>query len=153
MNQTETTQIEMIDVKRVRELTGLSQQRFADLLGVSRQTVNNWENGSKIPETKMLKLEEIEQRLVGSRVPGHPNYLPESKEERRQFNESPSEYRTAAASNDLMKQFLYATEENRRLNEENRKLMQQMQDDIKIMVRLKNLLEKHNIDYSHITEE
>ena len=45
---------EIIDI---RKKLNLSQQGFADLIGVSKNTVYNWENGGNIPASraKMLK--------------------------------------------------------------------------------------------------
>lgn len=37
------------DVKVIRTKTGLSQSRFADLLGVSKRTLENWEQGRRHP--------------------------------------------------------------------------------------------------------
>lgn len=37
------------DVGKVREKTGLSQARFAELLGVSVRTLQEWEQGRRIP--------------------------------------------------------------------------------------------------------
>lgn len=42
-----------IDVKKIREDLELTQQGFANLLGVDRRTVVNWEQGKKIPESKI----------------------------------------------------------------------------------------------------
>jgi putative transcriptional regulator len=36
-------------VKRIREQTGLSQTRFAGLIGVSKRTLENWEQGRRNP--------------------------------------------------------------------------------------------------------
>ena len=47
-------------VKRLREKLNLSQEDFANLLGVSRGTINNYEKGKVIPESKyeiLMKLE------------------------------------------------------------------------------------------------
>lgn len=41
-----------IDVKKLREGRGLTQQALADLIGVHINTVQNWESGKKIPNTK-----------------------------------------------------------------------------------------------------
>ncbi len=41
---------------RLREKRGLSQEEFAELLGVSRQTVSNWENDRATPDAYKLKL-------------------------------------------------------------------------------------------------
>jgi putative transcriptional regulator len=37
------------DVKSIREKTGLSQSRFALLIGVSLRTLQNWEQGRRHP--------------------------------------------------------------------------------------------------------
>ena len=37
------------DVGKVREKTGLSQARFAELLGISVRTLQDWEQGRRAP--------------------------------------------------------------------------------------------------------
>ena len=37
------------DVRKIREKTGLSQARFAELLGVSVRTLQDWEQGRRAP--------------------------------------------------------------------------------------------------------
>ncbi|WP_038093720.1 NadS family protein [Acidihalobacter prosperus] len=39
-----------LDVKAIRERTGLSQGRFALLMGVSVRTLQNWEQGRRQPQ-------------------------------------------------------------------------------------------------------
>jgi putative transcriptional regulator len=39
----------MPDVAQIRESTGLSQARFAQLLGVSPRTLQDWEQGRRAP--------------------------------------------------------------------------------------------------------
>jgi len=39
-----------LDVKAIRERLGLSQSRFAALMGVSSRTLQNWEQGRREPE-------------------------------------------------------------------------------------------------------
>lgn len=39
-----------LDVKAIRERTGLSQGRFALLMGVSVKTLQNWEQGRRQPQ-------------------------------------------------------------------------------------------------------
>jgi len=39
----------MPDVAHIRESTGLSQARFAQLLGVSPRTLQDWEQGRRAP--------------------------------------------------------------------------------------------------------
>lgn len=38
-----------IDVRSIRALTGLSQERFAELLGIEIGTLRNWEQGRRTP--------------------------------------------------------------------------------------------------------
>ena len=56
MNITSTT------IKRVRQWQRLTQQQFADVLGVTARSVRGWELGSNSPRGKRLK---DLQRLVG----------------------------------------------------------------------------------------
>lgn len=42
----------MLNIKEEREKRGLTQEEFAELLGVTRKTIVNYESGSNIPETK-----------------------------------------------------------------------------------------------------
>ena len=37
------------DIAKIRETTGLSQARFAQLLGVSTRTLQDWEQGRRTP--------------------------------------------------------------------------------------------------------
>lgn len=39
-----------MDVKAIREKTGLSQARFAIVMGVSVRTLQNWEQGHRTPQ-------------------------------------------------------------------------------------------------------
>jgi putative transcriptional regulator len=41
--------INVPDIAKVREKTGLSQSRFAELLGVSVRTFQDWEQGRRVP--------------------------------------------------------------------------------------------------------
>jgi len=44
-----TTRFTDPEVKGIREKTGLSQIRFAALIGVSKRTLENWEQGRRQP--------------------------------------------------------------------------------------------------------
>ena len=39
-----------MDVKKLRELMGLTQQELADRVGVTLRTIQNWESGKPLPE-------------------------------------------------------------------------------------------------------
>lgn len=43
------SQFDDIEVKTIRAKTGLSQVRFASVLGVSKRTLENWEQGRRQP--------------------------------------------------------------------------------------------------------
>lgn len=51
-----TNKVEYFDIKAIRKLRGLSQTELATQLGVSRQTIVNWENGGVIPKSKIALL-------------------------------------------------------------------------------------------------
>lgn len=42
-------------VRHLRERSGLTQEQLAERLGVSRQVVTKWENGSGVPKIENLK--------------------------------------------------------------------------------------------------
>mgnify|MGYP000389490606 FL=1 len=48
-----------METREIREKFGLSQERFAKLLGVTARTVQNWEAGGTIPQSKQEILHEI----------------------------------------------------------------------------------------------
>jgi len=58
------------DVAALRRFVGLTQQRFADALGISVHTLRNWEQGRRSPEGPALALLRIAAR--------HPRILRES---------------------------------------------------------------------------
>lgn len=43
------------NLRRARKTKGMSQEELAALLGVSRQAVSKWEQGTVYPETEKLK--------------------------------------------------------------------------------------------------
>lgn len=45
----QVTEFSEPQVKAIREQTGLSQVRFATLIGVSKRTLENWEQGRRHP--------------------------------------------------------------------------------------------------------
>lgn len=53
------------EVKAIREMTGLSQARFATLIGVSSRTLENWEQGRRHPTgpaKALLRIVEIDPK-------------------------------------------------------------------------------------------
>jgi putative transcriptional regulator len=58
---------EVPDVKAIREGLGLSQSRFAAMIGVSSRTLQNWEQGRREPEgpaKALLRVVEQQPRAV-----------------------------------------------------------------------------------------
>ncbi len=56
-----------INVKMLRERTGLTQEAFAGMIGVSVRTLQNWEQGRRAPEgpaRALLKVVEREPEAV-----------------------------------------------------------------------------------------
>lgn len=49
-------QFDIPDVKAIREKTGLSQARFALVMGVSVRTLQNWEQGYRTPQGPAISL-------------------------------------------------------------------------------------------------
>jgi putative transcriptional regulator len=49
-------QFSALDVKAIREKTGLSQARFAVVMGVSVRTLQNWEQGHRTPRGPAVSL-------------------------------------------------------------------------------------------------
>lgn len=45
----QVTKLELPDIKKVREKTGLSQTEFAARLHISPRTLQNWEQGRRYP--------------------------------------------------------------------------------------------------------
>ena len=44
-------------IKKLRQSTGLSQEQFAVIFGISQQSVQKWENGDSVPElNKLIKI-------------------------------------------------------------------------------------------------
>jgi len=50
-----------MDVKKLREEMGVSQQELAQMCGVSIRSVQNWEKGNPVPEQTQRLLEYIRQ--------------------------------------------------------------------------------------------
>ncbi len=48
-----------MEIKRLRQQTGLSQARFALAFGIPKRTIENWESGVSTPATYLVKLIEF----------------------------------------------------------------------------------------------
>lgn len=44
------------EVRAIRASTGLSQQSFGDRYGIPRRTVDNWEQGRRVPPEYVVRL-------------------------------------------------------------------------------------------------
>lgn len=59
-----------MDIKKIRSEFGFTQKSFADEIGVSINTVQNWEAGKTIPNTKLKAIEAIvEQKRIMKTTP------------------------------------------------------------------------------------
>ena len=58
--------VNLPSVKAIRERTGLSQSRFAELLGVSVRTLQDWEQGRRAPSGAARTLLLIAHRNLGA---------------------------------------------------------------------------------------
>lgn len=64
---TRAYRIEALDVKAIREQTGLTQARFALLVGVSVKTLQNWEQGRRCPRgpaASLLRIVRSDPRIA-----------------------------------------------------------------------------------------
>lgn len=53
---------EIIDVRKIREAKGLTQKELADMCGVTTRTVQNWENGSTMPDMVQKYLTQLTEQ-------------------------------------------------------------------------------------------
>ena len=60
-----------LDIKKEREIRGMTQEEFAEFLGVNRKTIVSYESGGNIPETKIKMF---------TRLLGESSYLDKSFE-------------------------------------------------------------------------
>ena len=56
------TALSSIDVKALRERTGLTQAEFSEMIGVSIRTLQNWEQGRREPEGPAKALLRVVER-------------------------------------------------------------------------------------------
>ena len=60
---TNVTRIEQVDVKAIRGKFNLSQSEFATMLGISKRTLENWEQGIRRPTGAAHRLLEVAARF------------------------------------------------------------------------------------------
>ena len=53
-----------LEIKQKREMLGITQVELAQILGVSPNTIQNWESGAKIPKTKINFIQEKMNELI-----------------------------------------------------------------------------------------
>ena len=46
----------MSEIKALRESTGLTQRAFAELLGIPKRSIENWESGVSKPPEYLIRL-------------------------------------------------------------------------------------------------
>lgn len=57
-----------LDIKKIREALGVSQEQLAEMVGVHPRTIQNWESGTTIPRSKHAILRDLtlkHQRYAG----------------------------------------------------------------------------------------
>lgn len=57
-----------LDIKKIRERLGISQETLAEMVGVHPRTIQNWESGTTIPKSKHAILRDLvlkPQRYAG----------------------------------------------------------------------------------------
>ena len=57
-----------LDIKKIRETLGISQEQLAEMVGVHPRTIQNWESGTTIPKSKHAMLRDLAikpQRYAG----------------------------------------------------------------------------------------
>ena len=57
-----TFEVSPLDIKRIRNGYQLSQSQFAALLGVSVRTLQNWEQGRRVPEGPAMVLLRVAEK-------------------------------------------------------------------------------------------
>ncbi len=58
-------------VRQLRDRLGMTQEKFAQMIGVAFSTVNQWENGKRIPQPFLKKkLLEMKELYLDSRHEG-----------------------------------------------------------------------------------
>lgn len=62
-------------LKKLREETGKSQKEFAALVGVSVNTISNYETGKTIPESKLPLFGMLKRALENEKAPEEPGQL------------------------------------------------------------------------------
>lgn len=71
--------VQIVDISATRKKLGLSQEKLAEALGVSRNTISRWERGEFNPTAdKLAALEQLITQLEG---PVAPEEVPVLKEE------------------------------------------------------------------------
>lgn len=66
--------IQVWDIRSARKRLGLSQERLAEELGVSRNTISRWERGEFLPNAD--KMAELERMLAQLEAPAVPEDTP-----------------------------------------------------------------------------
>lgn len=139
--------IKMLDIKKIRKQLGLNQEEMGKLLGLSRHTVINYEKGQPIPESKFEMIESILAKEVYKfEQKTGKNVQVTTKSNSFAVHEPTIDYSKKNHSLDELINEVHAFKDILELRQ------QEIMEYVKIINKLKNLLDKHNIDYSHITE-
>jgi DNA-binding transcriptional regulator YiaG len=58
------------ELREARELVGITQERVAEALGLSRVTIVNWEQRARVPSPKAERYLRVVSELASSQQPG-----------------------------------------------------------------------------------
>lgn len=68
-----------LDIRKIREKLGVSQESLAEMIGVHPRTIQNWESGSTIPKSKHAILRDLvikpQQYAGGEQSNGNGNNI------------------------------------------------------------------------------
>ncbi|MBQ8605794.1 MAG: helix-turn-helix transcriptional regulator, partial [Clostridia bacterium] len=109
------------NIAALRRSAGYSQEKLADILGISPQAISKWENGKSLPETALLpRLSELfdctvdSLLLVESKQPAQLDYKTKqiAKQVLSEIEKQISDAQGISFSNDEIAQALYRSEGN-----------------------------------------
>lgn len=69
-----------IDVLKMRQNLGMTQEEFGNLLGVTRKTIINWEQGGGMPKSTSVRIEQMLEDGIGDKPIDKISLIPRKRE-------------------------------------------------------------------------